>query len=216
MKKQIMAAAIGACLAMPIAAHADDTMASGGNLSAADMAFVNAAAQSGMDEIKTSKVAQKKSDNKDILAYAKQMVNDHDKADDQLKSIAKKMNVTLPTSLDAVHKSDVEQLQNASKTDFDQKYVMIQDKGHEVAVAAFQKEASSGDNGVLKQYAAQTLPVLQQHLKEVKTLEAKMPPATGSGSMNTSGSMNSSGSMMNSNGTMNSTGNSMNTMNSAQ
>ena len=188
MKKQLLAAAIGACLVLPAAAFAaDDTVATGGNLSAADMAFVNAAAQGGMDEIKTSKIAKSKSDNKDVIAFAKHMINDHTKADDQLKSIAKKLDVKVPSDLDAMHKADVEQLKNADKSDFDQKYVAIQDQGHNATIAAFQKEADGGDNAMLKQFASKTLPILQEHMKEVKALEAKMPPAaaTGTGTMDT-------------------------------
>jgi putative membrane protein len=43
-------------------------------------------------------------------------------------------------------------------------------KDHEKAVALFEKQAKRGDAEELKQFASQTLPVLQEHLKMARSL----------------------------------------------
>ena len=154
-------------------------------VSASDRSFVTGAAQGGMIEIQSSKVAKSTSKNDDILKFAKQMISDHKKADDQLKSIAKKLNISVPSKLDPEHQAEVDQLKKADKSDFDQKFVAVQDKAHNEAVNLFQTEADNGENAQLKAFAQKTLPVLQGHLSEVKALEAKMPPAATTGDMGT-------------------------------
>jgi putative membrane protein len=44
-------------------------------------------------------------------------------------------------------------------------------KDHEKDIAAFQKEAESGADPQIRQFAAQTLPTLQSHLQEAKQME---------------------------------------------
>jgi len=48
--------------------------------------------------------------------------------------------------------------------------VMVKD--HEEDVAEFKREASDGTNPALKHFAAQTLPTLEDHLKEARDVSA--------------------------------------------
>ena len=146
-------------------------------LSSSDQDFVNGAAQGGMIEILDSKLAKKTSSNDSVKAFAQTMIDDHTKADNKLKRIAKKLNVTLPTRLDSAKQAQYDSLKTASTSSFDQKYIAAQDKDHSEAVTLFQKEADNGDNADLKEFAAKTLPTLQQHAQMVKQLEAKVPAA---------------------------------------
>jgi putative membrane protein len=43
-------------------------------------------------------------------------------------------------------------------------------KDHEADVAAFQKEANAGRDDSLKSFASETLPTLQDHLKQAKEM----------------------------------------------
>ena len=206
MKKELMmAVALGALMLAPAAASAADlsaagtmnttgnatvtstadttgndtkTMGSGkGALSAQDNQFILKAAQGGMTEVKTSRLAKKKTDSTDVKNFANHMIEDHKKADDKLKSIAKKLDVKVPSDLDTEHQAELDQLKNAKGADFDQKFISVQDKEHNDAVNAFQTEADSGQNAQLTAFAKTTLPTLQEHMKEVKALEAKVPAA---------------------------------------
>jgi putative membrane protein len=203
MKKQhVLAAALGVLMVVPAVAKADlsSTANDAGNaisntannvtkavkntvsppptpLSASDTAFINGAAQGGLIEIQDSKLAKKVSSNDSVRAFAQDMIDDHKKADDKLKRIAAKLNVTVPKQLDATKQAQLDSLKTATTADFDQKYIAAQEADHSEAVALFQKEADTGDNALLKDFAAKTLPTLQGHMQKVKQLEAKVPPA---------------------------------------
>jgi putative membrane protein len=53
-------------------------------------------------------------------------------------------------------------------------------KDHEKAVKLFQKEAQSGQDPELKQFAQQTLPKLQQHLQMAQQLDQQARGSKGS------------------------------------
>jgi putative membrane protein len=47
-------------------------------------------------------------------------------------------------------------------------------KDHEEDVKEFQKEADNGKDPQIKNFAQQTLPVLQQHLSKIRSIQSKM------------------------------------------
>ena len=57
-------------------------------LSAADQKFVKKAAQGGMAEVELGKLATQKASSDDVKKIGQRMVDDHTKANDQLKQIA--------------------------------------------------------------------------------------------------------------------------------
>ena len=159
-KQTLLAATLGASMLVPALANAQtDSMSSTtGNppaaaLSSTDSDFVMKAAQGGMTEVQTSKLADKTSSNNDVKSFADHMIKDHKKANSDLKKIAKSLNVSLPKKLDAPHQAEMDQLNAATGADFDQKFIAVQDKEHNDAVTAFQKEADNGDNAQLKAFA---------------------------------------------------------------
>jgi len=134
--------------------------------------FVNQAANSGMFEVQSSQAAETKSQDQKIRDFAQRMVQDHTKANEQLKSAAG--NHTVPTSLDQEHSSMLQQLQQASGADFNRKYVQMQYDGHEKAVQLFDSYSRSGDDNSLKQFASQTLPTLRTHLQMITQIRDQM------------------------------------------
>ena len=115
-------------------------------------------------EIESSKVALKTSKNKDILAFAKQMVADHTKAGTAFKAAAgKATGVTIPTAIDDGTKGKLDDLTGKTGDDFDQAYVHLQKDAHKDAVNLFDNYAKNGTDASLKTFAANTLPTLQAH-----------------------------------------------------
>jgi putative membrane protein len=57
---------------------------------------------------------------------------------------------------------------------FDRAYMKDMVKDHEADVADFQKEANSGTDPGLKEFAGATLPTLQDHLKMAKDIESAL------------------------------------------
>jgi len=92
-------------------------------------------------------------------------VQDHTRANEELKQLASTKGLQLPTSLDSKHQKDMDRLQKMSGAQFDKAYMSHMVDDHKKDVSDFQKEANSGRDNDLKAFAAKTLPVLQEHLQ---------------------------------------------------
>jgi putative membrane protein len=158
------------------AALAQTQMDSGSSkmMKSADTKFAVAAAQGGMAEVQMGQLAVQKATNPDVKAFGQHMVDDHSKANDELKEVASKEGITLPTSVNAKDQALMSRLQNLSGTEFDKAYMKAMVKDHEEDVKEFQKQANSGTDAGLKDFASKTLPTLQSHLDMAKSADAKV------------------------------------------
>jgi putative membrane protein len=139
--------------------------------------FVNKASEANLFEIQSSKLALNKSQNADIKQFAQNMIDDHTDAGNKLKAAVTSGNIDqsqVATSLNSSHQKIMNKLANASGDDFDKQYVSAQMDAHKDAVKLFTKYSKNGDNASLKDFAAQTLPVLQTHLTHIKTISSSM------------------------------------------
>jgi len=134
------------------------------------MQFAKEAAIGGMAEVELGKLAKDKGSSDAVKQFGQRMVDDHSKANDELKSVAKQKNIDLPTSLDAKHQAVVDRLSKLSGAEFDRAYSSEMLKDHEQDVKEFQKEANSGIDPDMKNFASKTLPTLQEHLKMAKDM----------------------------------------------
>jgi len=140
-------------------------MEAGSSLSAADAKFAHEAALGGMAEVEMGKVAVQKASNEKVKQFGQRMIDDHTKAGDELKTLAAKKSITLPTELDAKDKAMVDKMSGMSGAAFDKAYMRDMVKDHHKDIAEFQKEAGNGSDQDLKGWASATLPTLQEHLR---------------------------------------------------
>jgi putative membrane protein len=152
----------------------------------ADQRFVRDAAEGGMAEVELGKLAAEKGSSQDVKNFGQRMVDDHSKANDQLKQIASNEGVTLPEKLDAKDRALKTRLSRLSGENFDRVYMENMVRDHKKDVADFQKESTSGSDPAVKQFASQTLPTLQQHLQQAESIA---PNAKMSRNMPSSGNM---------------------------
>ena len=148
---------------------AGSTGSASAKLAGADKTFVEKAAIGGMAEVELGNLAQQKAASEDVKKFGARMVQDHSKANDELKQIASTKGVQLPSSLDKKHQSDMDRLQKMSGADFDKAYMSHMVDDHKQDVAEFKKEANGGKDGDVKGFAAKTLPTLEEHLKLAQT-----------------------------------------------
>lgn len=163
---------------------------SGSKLSASDEHFVKKAAEGGMAEVELGQLAQQKAESSDVKQFAQRMVDDHSKANDQLKQLAQQNGVTLPTSLSAKDQADKDRLSKLSGEQFDKAYMHHMVMDHKKDVAEFKKESTSAQDPSVKSFASQTLPTLQSHLQEAQRVWGQEKSEAGSGK--TSGTKKSS------------------------
>jgi len=138
--------------------------ATNGSNAMADHSFVTKAAQGGLAEVELGNLAESKASSPAVKQFAQRMVSDHTKANDQLKSIASKDNIQLPTTMDAKDRAEKDRLDKLTGADFDRAYMRYMVSDHRNDVSEFQHEADNGKNPDVKEWAGKTLPVLQEHL----------------------------------------------------
>jgi putative membrane protein len=104
------------------------------------------------------------------------MVKDHSNANTKLMQLvrAKSIPYNVPTPM-----NDAMLSQNKG-ADFDRHYVQMMVKDHEEDVAMFQKASVSLPDPNVRAFAAQTLPILKEHLAMIKSIAANLhlPPAS--------------------------------------
>ena len=137
-----------------------------------DESFASKAAAGGMAEVKLGQLAQERASDFAVKSFGKRMVEDHGKAGEQLKQAAQSENITLPTDLKASDQAHYDRLAKLSGPEFDHAYMQMMVKDHEQDAAEFKKEAVSGRNQAIKDFAAQTLSTIEDHLKEARELAA--------------------------------------------
>jgi putative membrane protein len=168
----VVALAYLTVMSVAMAAEKKDSESSPPKFSSADETFMMSAAQAGMVEVKLGELAAKKATQEDIKQFGATMVTDHSKANKELQAIAATNGVTLPSQLDALHKSKVDKMSKLSGEQFDKAYVAEMVKDHEKVTAEFEKASKTAQNPELKSFAATTLPVLKTHLKHIKAIAA--------------------------------------------
>jgi putative membrane protein len=139
-------------------------------VAAADQEFVKEAAAGGMAEVELGKLAGDKAADPQVKQFAQKMVDDHTKANDELKKLAEEKNITLPSAIDAQHKATHDRLEKLSGAAFDRAYIQDMLQDHQKDVSEFRKQASSAKDADIKAWAAKTLPTLEQHLTQVQSL----------------------------------------------
>src|SRR5215831_11732090 len=137
-----------------------------------DNRFAADAAAGGMAEVRLGELAQEKASDPSVKAFGRRMVEDHTKAGEQLQQLARGQNITLPVAVNPIDQARYDQLSKLSGPEFDHAYMQMMVKDHEKDVAEFQKEASSGKNPAIKDFAAQILPTLEDHLREARDVAA--------------------------------------------
>jgi putative membrane protein len=178
MRKLLATATIVATvLFLPALASAQDAT----KLQAADMDFVNQATAAGMAEVDLGKLGAEKAADQSVKQFAQRMVDDHSKANEQLIKILADKKVEVPKEMPADATSTKDQLSSLSGADFDREFMTHMVSGHEKAVALFDKESKEGQDAQLKQFAEQTLPTIQDHLKQAQQIQSSLGKVAATG-----------------------------------
>jgi putative membrane protein len=152
-------------------------LAQGGAVPAPDRAFAEKAAAGGAAEVEAGKVAEQRASHDKVKQFGARMVQDHGKANGELKQIAAGKGLQLPGTPDADHQQQMARLQKLTGAEFDRAYMDHMVKDHRKDIAEFRKQASSGKDPEIKAFAAKTLPTLEEHLKMAEATNAEVRKA---------------------------------------
>jgi len=148
-----------------------------GQTNVPDRLFTTLAAQGGMAEVDLGKLAQQKSRNNAVTAFAKRMIEDHGKSNERLAQLAKQAGLPLPTEA-GVDQVDIHQkLSTLNLAEFDAEYLRSQVIDHQKAVQLLLWVIASGENADLQRFASDTLPDVLHHLQMAQSLVSQMTGA---------------------------------------
>lgn len=135
-----------------------------------DQAFVLEAASGGMMEVELGRMAANQASNDEVKKFGQRMVDDHSKANNELSALAQKKNITLPAEMGKKGQAAKDHLSTLNGEAFDKAYMQHMVADHTKDVRAFGRQSRTGKDPDIKAWAAQTLPTLQEHLKQAKQI----------------------------------------------
>jgi len=139
------------------------------------------------DEIAAGKLAQQKGQSADIKSYGKQLVDDHTKADADVKAAATKAGISPSDSALTAHdremmrvdKNKMDQLKKMSGAEFDKTFAQVLAKDHDHMVSMLRDHKDDLQSPELKQLVDNTIPVLEQHKDMAEKAGRKTPQPQG-------------------------------------
>lgn len=146
-----------------------------GAVTVPDDTFFSQAAQGGLSEVENGKLAQAQASTQEVRDFGAMMVKDHSAANEKLQKIAQAKSMTLPTTPSVTQSAAHERLKLLSGATFDRSYMRNQIRSHEETEMLFKKEIARGEDGPAKNFASETLPVIQAHLAKAHSIYDGLP-----------------------------------------
>jgi len=147
--------------------------------SRSDAAFMQEAAMDGMLEVELGRLAVQNAASDEVKRFGQQMIDDHNNANEELKSLAQTEGVTLATHLDSKHAKELQRMQKLNGAQFDREYLKMMHEDHHKAIKLFTDEGFRGDDPEVKGFALRALPTLNGHLTMVKQTLSELDAGTG-------------------------------------
>lgn len=133
-----------------------------------DRKFAECAVEAALLEIDLGQLAQTKAGNPEVKKHAQEMITYYTKANQELKSVAAKKNISVPSSLDKKMQKKHDGLAKLNGADFDKKYAKCMVHHHKKTVCIYKKESKRGKDPELKDWAAVNLAAAELHLTGAK------------------------------------------------
>lgn len=132
----------------------------------ADRDFVEKAAKASMSEIAISRVAAARTSNPEVRRFAQMMIEDHDRATDEMSALAAGRGIALPAKDPHPDKWEKRDAKN-----FDKEYLEKMVSDHQDVVKLFEKQAKDGVDVDTVAFARKHLPKMQEHLQHALDLK---------------------------------------------
>lgn len=138
--------------------------------------FVRLAGSSATFEVEAARLVLERSQDARLRQYAQEMLDAHGPALEQLRRLVREerslSGVQVPDALGEQHGAWLRELRGAKDDTLAGLYVRQQVQAHVIAVDMFRNYSQAGDDEALKRWAAERLPLLQEHLRKAQALDA--------------------------------------------
>lgn len=136
-----------------------------------DAEFLVDAAEMNLEEIQLGQLAQRNGMNEEVKTLGKMMETEHTKTLDELKALAAKKQVTIPTTLTDDGMSANKKLMDMKASNFDKEYSDKMVNAHKEAISKFEKASTDAKDADIRNWATATLPGLRKHLDHSLTAQ---------------------------------------------
>ena len=141
-----------------------------------DQHFIKEAAADNQFEIQSGQYVAQQAQDPQVKQLAERLVQDHQRAQQQLQQIAQGMNMQLPERLEEWQQAKLQAMQRKHGQHLEMQFAFGQVGGHMTDILKYQYEAEHGQNAQVKQFAEQTIPILQEHLQLAQQTAAQWVP----------------------------------------
>jgi putative membrane protein len=131
-----------------------------------DISFVRQATENGRKEVNSARDALGQLKKPELKQIAQMLVTDHSNANAQLSKLAEAKGWPVPGP-----QASAPPPSGTASGDFDAKWTAEMIAGHERSVALYRAQADGGEDKDLRKYARDTLPTIEHHLAELKSLQ---------------------------------------------
>lgn len=171
-------AAIAIALGVPAVtpAAAESHMTTGRTVASPNAAqnFVTKVVDGTEFEVQAARIAVDKARDPAVRSLAERMITDHTAASDDLKStVQSEGKVKFPEDprLTALMQRKINQLNKASGSDFDKKFINFMADDHKEDLALFRSYERSGQDPAIRDFVRRTLPTIENHMREVEKIK---------------------------------------------
>jgi len=146
----------------------------GSALDQTDQKFLNYAAEDNQAEIRLCLVAEKRAANPALKAFARLMVDDHAEVESRLAALGNELQVNLSDDVGKEGQETLSRLKPLGGQEFEQEFMQAQIKDHSDDIEKYSDERSKTQNGRIRQFVSETIPILQQHLALARAVDAQV------------------------------------------
>lgn len=126
-------------------------------------------------EVESARQALDKTKNAQVRSFAQQMIDEHQKAYEELQQLGRSKQFTVPKETGFQHKAIATALRLLSGDFFDRQYIrQVGINDHRRAVDLLMKLQQTSTDSELKAYAARQLPIVERHLAMARDLDRQM------------------------------------------
>jgi putative membrane protein len=144
------------------------------SLTSKDAVFAIDAYQCGLLKVRVGELTATKAKSDSVKVLGRQILVEHTKANEQLKTIAVAKNITLPDTLTSEGRKQYNDLSARSGADFDEAFVQLMITEHKKAIDNFKDEDIKGSDTDVRAWASMTLPIVKHHLMQAQDLSVDL------------------------------------------
>jgi len=139
-----------------------------------DAQFVVDVVASNYGEVKLAKLAQQKASSSELKDVARMLETDHNAVLNDLKSMADRKGITVPTEENGASKDKLKELTDEKSSEFDKEWCETLMDNHKTSISKFENAANDLSDPDLKSFVNTVLPKLRTHHDKLMECHKKL------------------------------------------